>query len=42
MFVYALAKGAKNGWIDTKYLQYAKRGYNGFVQHMVRVDESGR
>ena len=38
MFVYALAKGAHNGWIDARYLQVARRAYDGLIKQMVRLD----
>jgi unsaturated rhamnogalacturonyl hydrolase len=41
MFVYALAKGARKGYIDTEYLDVARRGYAGIVKHFVQVDDQG-
>lgn len=42
MFVYSLAKGARNGWIDSRYGGVARRGYEGLVKNMVSRDAEGR
>ncbi|HUP88181.1 MAG TPA: glycoside hydrolase family 88 protein [Longimicrobiales bacterium] len=42
MFVYALAKAARNGWIDGKYRDVARRGYDGMIKNVVTTDENGR
>lgn len=39
MFVYALAKGIRKGYIASKYLEAAQRGYAGIIEHLVEVDE---
>ena len=36
MFVYALAKGVRLGYLDPKYQQNAKRGYDGIVKRFVK------
>ena len=36
MFVYALAKGVRLGYLDPKYAQNAKRGYDGIVKKFVK------
>ena len=41
MFVYALAKGARKGYLGTEYLDVAKRGYNGLVTRMVSRGPDG-
>jgi unsaturated rhamnogalacturonyl hydrolase len=41
MFVYALAKGARKGYLDNGHLDVAKRGYEGLIQRMVSTDEKG-
>ncbi len=41
MFVYALAKGVRCGYLDRKYLDVARRGYKGILEQFVRVDEAG-
>ena len=41
MFVYALAKGARLGYLDRQYAQVARRGYEGLVKTFVAPDASG-
>ncbi|RYY19138.1 MAG: glycoside hydrolase family 88 protein, partial [Cytophagaceae bacterium] len=41
MFVYALAKGSRLGYLDKKYAQVARRGYNGLLKTFVAPDASG-
>jgi unsaturated rhamnogalacturonyl hydrolase len=41
MFVYALAKGARRGWLDARYRAVAERGFAGLIAQMVTVDDSG-
>jgi unsaturated rhamnogalacturonyl hydrolase len=42
MFVYALAKGNNNGWLDAKtFAPVATRGYAGTVKQFVAADASG-
>ncbi|MBL0940019.1 MAG: glycoside hydrolase family 88 protein [Gemmatimonadaceae bacterium] len=36
MFVYALAKGARLGYLDSKYRQAAERGFDGMIANLVR------
>ena len=42
MFVYALAKGVRNGYLPPAYLGVAKKGYKGIVDRFVRTDASGQ
>ncbi|MBE2223013.1 MAG: glycoside hydrolase family 88 protein, partial [Anaerolineae bacterium] len=42
MFVYALAKGIRKGYLAPKYLEVAQRGYAGVIEHLVEVDENGQ
>ncbi len=42
MFVYAFAKGARNGWLDTRYRALAARGFDGLVRELVKTDSAGR
>ena len=42
MFVYAFAKAARHGWIDSRYLQNARRGHEGLTRHMTSADSLGR
>ena len=41
MFVYALAKAARLGYIDRKYLDVANRGFNGLVTRLVKTKPDG-
>ena len=41
MFVYAMAKGTRKGYIDGEYLDVARRGYEGILRHFVEVDDQG-
>ena len=41
MFVYALAKGARRGWLDPSYRAVAERGFDGLVRHLVTVGADG-
>lgn len=41
MVVYAIAKGVRNGYLDRQYLDLARKGYRGILEHFVEVDEQG-
>lgn len=41
MFVYALAKGVRMGYLNESYLPVAKRGYAGIQERFVKTDEKG-
>lgn len=41
MFVYALAKAARLGYIDARYRQVAERGYGGLLSNLVRENPDG-
>ena len=41
MFVYALAKGVRLGYLDSNYLQAAQRGFQGILDQFIEVDERG-
>lgn len=41
MFVYALAKGVRQGHLPSFYRTMAERGYHGLTQHMLSTDERG-
>ncbi|AMJ65216.1 hypothetical protein AXW84_07100 [Hymenobacter sp. PAMC 26628] len=38
MFVYALAKGARLGYLDKEYAQVARRGYDGLLKSFVATE----
>jgi unsaturated rhamnogalacturonyl hydrolase len=41
MFVYALAKGARLGYLDKKYAPVARKGYDGIVKQFVKTEPAG-
>ncbi len=41
MFVYALAKAARNHYIDESYIDVAKSGFDGIQKQFVEVDDKG-
>ena len=41
MFVYAFAKGVKNGYLDQKYLDIANKAFDSMVEVMVTTGEDG-
>jgi unsaturated rhamnogalacturonyl hydrolase len=42
MFVYALAKGVRLGYLDPKYLSPAQMGFRGIANQFVEDDSAGR
>jgi unsaturated rhamnogalacturonyl hydrolase len=42
MFVYALAKGVRNGYLPSSYRQIAQKGYRSILKEFVKTDASGR
>jgi unsaturated rhamnogalacturonyl hydrolase len=38
MFVYGFAKGVKQGYLDRSYLELARRGYRGIIEHFITID----
>jgi len=42
MFVYALAKGVRNGYLPATYLAVARRGYRGLISEFVKTDANGQ
>jgi len=41
MFVYALAKGVKKGYLGSEYWKVAERGYRGLLDNLVQVESEG-
>lgn len=39
MFTYALAKGVRQGHLDARYLDVAKRAYDGLLSHLITVED---
>jgi unsaturated rhamnogalacturonyl hydrolase len=42
MFVYALAKGARRGYLPGTYLRVARRGFEGVTRRFIETDSAGR
>ena len=42
MFVYALAKGVRHGYLPDRYLSVAQKGYQGILNRFVKTDASGQ
>jgi len=42
MFVYALAKGVREGYLPQKYLAVAQKGYKGIVGKFIETDANGQ
>jgi unsaturated rhamnogalacturonyl hydrolase len=42
MFVYAIAKGIRKGYLAPECLEVARKGYAGVIEHLVEVDENGQ
>jgi len=41
MFVYSFAKGVNKGYLNKKFLKYAKESWDGIIREFVIVDEKG-
>jgi unsaturated rhamnogalacturonyl hydrolase len=41
MFVYALAKGVRHGYLPISYIRVAESGYSGIVKEFLRTDANG-
>jgi unsaturated rhamnogalacturonyl hydrolase len=41
MFVYALTKAVKKGYIDSKFLDVAKKGYEGILKNFIEAEKDG-
>ena len=42
MFVYALAKGVRKGYLPASYMKTANDGYRGILKEFVKIDSTGR
>ena len=42
MFVYALAKGVRLGFLPASFLPVAKRGYGGIIKNFIKTDSNGQ
>ena len=41
MYVYAIAKGVRNGYLDKKWLSVANHAFSGLLTHLVTIDDKG-
>ena len=41
MFTYTLAKGVNKGYLPAKYLENAKKAYQGILDNFISVEENG-
>lgn len=41
MFVYAYAKGARNGYLPSNYKKLAEKGFDGLIRELIKVDADG-
>jgi len=41
MFVYALARGVRQGYLPQRFLVNAERGYKGILSHFIQTDSDG-
>ena len=41
MFVYSLFKAVRKGYIPASYFNVARKGYEGILNHFIKVDENG-
>lgn len=41
MFVYVLARGAMKGYLDARFGEVARKGYEGILRELITVDERG-
>ncbi len=42
MYVYAIAKGVRHGYLDESWLTIATRGFEGLLNHLVTIDDDNR
>ena len=41
MFTYSILKGVRNGYLDARFLDTAKKAYNGLIDNFITVDTEG-
>lgn len=41
MFTYTLAKGVNKGYLPEKFMEYAKKGYEGILTEFISVEDNG-
>lgn len=42
MFIYAIAKGVRHGYLPASWLPVATRSFDGLLRHLVTLDDEGR
>ena len=42
MFIYAIAKGVRKGYLEPALLAIAEKGFQGLIDHLVSVDNEGQ
>lgn len=42
MYIYAIAKGVRNGYLDTSWLPIAERAFVGLLNNLVTIDDAGQ
>jgi unsaturated rhamnogalacturonyl hydrolase len=42
MYIYAIVKGVRKGYIDKRFLDIAKKGFEGLLNHLITVDNEGQ
>ena len=41
MFIYAIAKGIRKGYLSRSWLVIAQKAFNGLIDHLITVDDTG-
>jgi unsaturated rhamnogalacturonyl hydrolase len=41
MFIYAIAKGIRKGYLADRFLEAAEQGYRGVLENLIEIDECG-
>jgi len=41
MLVYSMLKAGKKGYIDAKFIDVARKGYDGIIKYLIKVDPDG-
>ncbi len=42
MYVYAIAKGVRNAYLDKSFLPIAEKGFQGLIDHLITLDDDGQ
>ena len=41
MFIYAIAKGIRKGYLSESFKEMVKKAYDGLIKHLVEVEQDG-